>query len=97
MTLSEEEFTVLMIAAQGEAMMPIGHWKRPTEHLVELGLLRKSPCAQDPDGSMNLTITPEGRKACQARDQEDQDALSAAMNAVVDNRKKCPHCGGTLE
>ena len=33
--LTDDERTVLMIAAQGQSMMPLGRWETPVEHLVE--------------------------------------------------------------
>ena len=32
--LSQDELTVLMIAATGERMMPIGRWEAPAKSLV---------------------------------------------------------------
>lgn len=79
MNLSDDEFTCLMIASEGAPMMPIGRWKPAIEHLVELGFLRKQGHLGDPTGDFNCVITNEGRKACQARDQNDQDAFAASV------------------
>jgi len=75
MTLSSDERTVLLIAAQGEPMMPIGRWRAPAEHLVELKLLKATPHAGDPTGFFNLRITTEGRKAVAEVEAEDDQAL----------------------
>lgn len=65
--LSDDEFTVLLIAAEGQSMMQVGRWQRPTEHLVELGLL----VAHD---KFNCTITPAGRAAAQEHEKKTDDA-----------------------
>lgn len=54
--LSNDEYTVLMIAAEGHSMMPVGRWEEPVKRLVQLGYL----WAQD---KFNCTITEKGREA----------------------------------
>lgn len=61
--LSQDELTVLLIAAKGEPMMPIGRWKAPTESLVKLGYMKPHPNRFDPSGYFNVYITPEGQAA----------------------------------
>lgn len=64
MTLTDDEFTVLMIAAEGQSMMPIGRWQVSVESLSARGLLA------GPD-KFNQMITPAGREALKERDKED--------------------------
>ena len=66
--LSPDEFTVLLIAIEGESMIPIGRWKQPILALTERGLMQRN------DG-VNYEITPEGRKACEQRNEEDDRDL----------------------
>ena len=63
--LTDDELTVLLIAAKGERMMPIGRWEQPTKSLVLKGYLRAQPWAGDPCGAMNNVITPQGQAAVQ--------------------------------
>jgi hypothetical protein len=108
--LSDDEFAVLMIAQQGAPMMPIDRWKPAVERLVKLKYLRPQPSPQDPTGVFNCVITPEGRAACEKRDQEDTDAFRNAITAInktpedtspkaiaANQIKRCPHCGGVLD
>jgi len=48
--LSQDEFTVLLIAAEGESMIPIGRWKAPILALTDRGFMRK-------DDDVNFSIT----------------------------------------
>ena len=66
--LSEDELTVLLIAARGEPMMPIGRWNLPAESLVARGLLKGATSPQDPSGMFNLRITATGRKEIERQD-----------------------------
>ena len=85
--LSDDEFAILMIADQGEPMMPIGRWKAPVESLLRRGFLRRVPSIQDPAGTFNSAITEEGRRACQARDKKDQDDFKEVLSKVADAAK----------
>ncbi len=85
MNLSDDEFAVLLIAREGEPMIPIGRWKPAVERLVELGFLNPRPSPQDPTGQFNCVITPKGREAAEKRDQNDQDDFA---NAVKRFRKE---------
>lgn len=76
-TLSDDEFTVLMIAAEGESMMPIGRWQAPVENLVARGYLRQLD-------RFNNVITTEGRKAIGERNAEDESAIRQASRQVAD-------------
>ena len=66
--LTQDELTLLLIAAKGEPMMPIGHWKAPAEQLIARGFLKPNPSPQDPTGMFNLRITEAGRAAAQRED-----------------------------
>lgn len=66
--LTQDEFTVLLIAAEGESMIPIGRWKWSILSLTERGLMRKND-------DVNYAITEEGKNACKDRDEADDKAL----------------------
>ena len=79
MDLSDDEYTVLTIAAQGEPMMPIGRWKPAAESLVAKGYLHGTPSPQDPSGMFNLRITPLGRQASEKAEKAMDDRLGQAI------------------
>jgi hypothetical protein len=54
--LTDDEYTILMIANDGESMIPIGRWKDAVEHLVALGYLWQQ-------NQFNCTITERGKQA----------------------------------
>lgn len=64
--ITDDELTVLLIAAQGESMMPIGRWEKPVEALVAKGYLR----AND---RFNNVITPEGKAVLADREKQDDE------------------------
>jgi hypothetical protein len=70
--LSDDEFTVLSIAAEGESMMPLGRWEQPVEHLVELGFLEQHD-------KFNNTITSAGKIAL----REHKDDVDTAMGVAL--------------
>lgn len=76
-TLSDDEYTVLLIAAEGESMLPIGRWQAPVENLVSRGLLRSLD-------RFNNVITSAGRKAIGERNKEDETAIRQASRQVLD-------------
>lgn len=59
--LSDDELTVLMIAQQGERLIPIGRWEQPVQSLVAKGFLRPQPNSADPNGNFNNVITEKGK------------------------------------
>lgn len=65
--LSDDELTVLQIAAQGESIAPIGRWEAPVKKLAFLGYLRRLD-------DFNYVITPKGHH--RADEQEDEDAMA---------------------
>lgn len=73
--LSDDEYTVLMIAAEGESMMPIGRWQPAVESLIERGYLRSLD-------RFNNVITPQGRAAIGTRNAEDQGAIQQAFTIM---------------
>ena len=75
MNLTSDEQTVLIIAAKGEPMMPIGRWRDAATMLVAKGLLKPRPHAGDPDGFFNLHITATGRTAADQLEKADDAAL----------------------
>lgn len=77
--LTPDEKTVLLIAAQGEPMIPIGRWKAPTESLAAKGFLKPHPHPGDPSGQSNLRITPAGHAAVKEAEQEDDEALRSLI------------------
>jgi len=79
--LSQDELTVLLIAAQGESMMPIGRWEAPVENLVERGYLRRTD-------RFNNYITDEGRAVAEAQDNANFKAVIEKRNEVVGAQDK---------
>lgn len=75
--LSQDELTVLLIAAEGESMMPIGRWEAPVESLVHKGYLRRGD-------RFNNYITDAGRAIAETRNREDFKAVIETRNKVVD-------------
>lgn len=73
--LSQDEFTVLLLAAEGESMIPIGRWEAPILALAERGLLHKND-------QVNYAITLEGRKACAERNREDNALLRPLLESA---------------
>ena len=73
--LTSDEQTVLIIAAKGEPMMPIGRWRKPAENLVAKGFLKPRPHVGDPDGFFNLHVTAAGQAAAEQLEKADDAAL----------------------
>lgn len=73
--LSDDEFTVLMIAAEGQSMMPIGRWQEPVESLVAKGFLKEHD-------RFNCTITATGREALRAHDQGLTEKMIELANRI---------------
>lgn len=70
--MTEDEFTVLSIAARGESLAPIGRWRVAVLHLAELDLMRRM------DDS-NYLITTEGRAAWLNREKEDDEVYRTML------------------
>lgn len=78
--LTPDEATVLLIAAKGEPMMPIGRWSEPTKSLIARGLLKPHKHAGDPTGHFNNYITPAGQLAAADLDKVEDQALADLIN-----------------
>jgi hypothetical protein len=85
--LTDDEYIVLTIAAQGEPMMPIGKWKPAAESLVAKGYLQGTSSPQDPQGMFNLRITPAGVKAS----QESETAMDALFGQIITQSNQIGH------
>src|SRR5712671_5672839 len=79
--LTQDEITVLLIAAKGEPMMPIGRWRAPAESLIAKGLIQPRPHTGDPTGFFNLCITAAG-KAQAAQEESEFDGQLRTMMTV---------------
>ena len=73
--LTQDELTVLLIASQGESMMPIGRWQAPVESLLKRGYLH----AND---RFNNVITPEGRIAAELTQSHNERAVAGVHNEI---------------
>jgi len=71
--LTNHEFAVLLLADDGDSLIPIGIWEKPIKTLATLGLLKKQ------DGA-NYVITPEGHAARIARDENDEAAMQRILS-----------------
>lgn len=69
--LTDDERAVLMIAAQGQYMIPMGRWEKPILSLAVRGLMRKLD-------DVNYVITEPGRLAS---DDVEDDAVRGMLNA----------------
>jgi hypothetical protein len=87
MELSDDEYTILTIAAKGEPMMPIGKWKPAAESLVAKGFLKGTSSPQDPSGMFNLRITPAGIKAS----EESETAMDALFGELINKPTQIGH------
>jgi FkbM family methyltransferase len=76
--MTDDEMTVLLIAAQGESMIPIGRWEQPILALTERGLMK---C----NDAVNYGITAKGREVVKREEKERDGAFAAALTA------KSPH------
>jgi hypothetical protein len=85
--LTEDELTVLLIAAKGEPMMPIGRWRESAESLVAKGLLQPRPHAGDPTGFFNLCITAAGK----AQAEQEESDFDGQLRTMVDVNNQIVH------
>jgi hypothetical protein len=79
--LTPDELTVLLIACEGQSMMPIGRWEAPVESLVKRGFLSRSD-------KFNNYITDAGRAATQQKDDANFKAVIETRNAIVGAQEK---------
>lgn len=73
--LTDDEFTVLLIAQQGESMMPIGRWEKPVESLVQKGFLHRYD-------KFNNSITTSGKEVAKARSAQEDNNLMQVLGEV---------------
>lgn len=66
--ITDDELTVLLIAKEGQSMMPIGRWEKPVKSLAAKGLLTKF-------NDVNYGITPAGEALAEKRNDDDARAL----------------------
>ena len=77
MTITDDEFSVLMIAARGEYMLAIGRWEAPCKALAAKGMMQ----VQMLNGGPQYTITEAGRAAIQDREKEEDRNWGALIEA----------------
>lgn len=80
--LTDDETTVLLIAAKGEPMIPIGRWALPTKSLIDRGYLKPHGHPGDPTGHFNNMITAAGRQAAEALDTVYEQQLGQIITGV---------------
>lgn len=73
--LTQDEHSILLIAAEGGSIAPIGKWKDPVLNLHRRGLLRRLD-------DMNYVGTEAGNRAGEELENENLRALIHANNAV---------------
>ncbi|MFA5897698.1 MAG: hypothetical protein WC829_01165 [Hyphomicrobium sp.] len=84
--LTDDEFTLLMIADNGESLAPIGRWKQSILALTARGLLQRN-------NEVNYGITLAGKEARAARDHEDAAAMLRVLGRdppAIEARKELP-------
>lgn len=79
--LTEDEYTVLAIAAGGNSMMAVARWEKPTESLAKKGFLERLD-------KFNHIITPTGRKVLEERERQDEATLDNALRNVIEKGSK---------
>ena len=81
--LSIDEQTVLLIAAEGERLIPIGRWKEPIDSLFAKGFLVRERHPGDPTGHFNNILSPSGRAAVVEMDTVYDQVLAEAVSPQV--------------
>lgn len=82
--LTEQELGLLMIHVNGGNVAAIGHWEKPCDHLVELGLLRRLD-------KHNHEITSAGREAAEKEETDSLRAMIDANNRLLARKFSRPH------
>lgn len=98
--LSDQELTILAIAAEGESMIPLGQWEAAVERLVTLGYLVRTGSPGDPTGRFNNRITARGRARAKAQDDADLMAIIGLNNEIVRRKEAADapgDAGGDIE
>jgi len=86
--LSQDELTVLLIAAKGEPMIPIGRWKVPTESLIARGYMQPRKSAGDPTGHFNNYITASGMAAVEKADDATMLTMTTLSASIEHEQRK---------
>src|SRR5882672_6926722 len=79
--LTDDEYAVLMICAEGQSMAAIARWEKPTDSLVERGLLERAD-------KFNNHITPAGREALNTHEKALHQHLAENGRKIVDARNQ---------
>lgn len=66
MAVTNDERAVLMIAAEGGWMTPIGRWEQPIRDLASRGLMQKHD-------AISYVITPAGMDVVQSEERQRDD------------------------
>lgn len=77
--LSDDELTVLLIAAEGQPMMPIGRWEPAVKSLIAKGFLTG-------EDKFNAWITTAGREAAKASDDHNYAAIPETGTKIANAR-----------
>lgn len=75
-SLTDDEYTVLLIAAEGQSMMAIGRWEKSVDALVVRGLLERKD-------KFNNFITLAGRQEAAKREKQDGNAVLEAYKRAT--------------
>lgn len=75
--LTNDEATVLMIAAKGQSMIAIGRWEVPIRQLVARGLMKKND-------AVNFSITDPGLAALSAHEEQVDAAVVSSTRKLID-------------
>lgn len=70
--LSDDEITVLMLSEQGQSIMAIARWEKPTDNLVAKGLLTRHD-------KFNHSITASGKKVLAELEKEEDESVFRPM------------------
>ncbi len=72
--ITDDEYTILMLASQDQVLAPIGRWEQPIKSLHARGLLQMF-------NAWNYGITDAGRAALAEREKGDDEDLKRVLNA----------------
>lgn len=89
--LTSDELTVLLIAHQGERLIPMGRWEAPVKSLAAKGLLRK-------ENDVNYVCTDAGHAGHAEADKQEGDYLretvpmrNAFAQYQLSSQEACKH------
>lgn len=95
--LTDDEASVLLIAAEGAPMAPIGRWAGPVKALVDRGYLKPNRHPGDPTGHFNNMITAAGRQAAEALDTVYEQQLGQIITGVASINHEQAKCRAHAE